>query len=179
MNASIEVRPFAGRAEYEQMVDYFLDADDAFLQGMGVARSKLPSREEWISSALRDHDRPKHKKERAYLTWVYGGAAVGHSSINKIEVGKAAFIHLHLWFREHRAAGLGTRFFELSVVRFAEDFFLERLYCEPSADNPAPNRTLLQSGFRFIKRYRTIPGPINFEQDVNQYVRSFPTPSTG
>jgi hypothetical protein len=28
----------------------------------------------------------------------------------------------------------------------------------------------MHSGFRFIKRYRTIPGAINFEQDVNQYV---------
>jgi RimJ/RimL family protein N-acetyltransferase len=146
---------------------------------MGVARSKLPSREEWISSALRDHDRPKHKKERAYLAWIFDGAAIGHSSINKIEVGEAAFIHLHLWFRERRAAGLGTRFFKLSVARFAEDFSLKRLYCEPFADNPAPNRALLKSGFLFVKRYRTVPGPMNFEQDVNQYVHYFSASSTG
>ena len=59
------------------------------------------------------------------------------------------------------------------------DFSLKRLYCEPSVDNPAPNRALLKSDFCFIKRYRTVPGPINFEQDVNQYVRYFSTPSTG
>lgn len=146
MNGAIAVRPFAGRSEYEQIVDYFLEADDAFLQGMGVSRSTLPSRDEWISSALRDHDLPKHKKERAYLAWIHGGAAIGHSSINKIEIGKAAFVHLHLRFREHRSAGLGTKFFELSVARFAADFSLQRLYCEPSADNPAPNRALLKSG---------------------------------
>jgi hypothetical protein len=29
---------------------------------------------------------------------------------------------------------------------------------------------LLKAGFRFIRRYRTVPGAINFEQDVNQYV---------
>ena len=168
---AIKVRPFAGRLEYEQMVDYFLDADDAFLQAMGVARSKLPPREEWISSVLRDHDRPSNEKERAYLAWIYGGVAVGHSSINRIEVGEAALIHMHLWVREHRGAGLGTGFFELSVARFARDFSLRRLFCEPYAENPGPNRVLLKSRFRFIKRYRTVPGPINFEQDVNQYVR--------
>lgn len=35
------------------------------------------------------------------------------------------------------------------------------------------NRVMPKSGFRFIKRYRTVPGPINFEQDVNRYVRVF------
>jgi RimJ/RimL family protein N-acetyltransferase len=179
MNGSIEVRPFAGRPEYEQMVDYFLDADDGFLQGMGVARSTLPSREDWISSALRDHDHPNHEKERAYLAWIYGGAAIGHSSINQIEVGEAAFIHLHLWSRLHRQAGLGTTFFRRSAARFAQEFSLKRLYCEPYAENPGPNRVLLKSEFRLIKRYRTVPGPMNFEQDVNQYVRYFFTPSTG
>ena len=169
----IGVRPFDGRREYEQMVDYFLCADDALLLRMGVARSKLPEREEWISSALRDHNRPDHEKDRAYLAWIYGGVSIGHSSINKIKVGESAFIHLHLWSREHRNAGLGARFFELAAKRFARDFSLKRLYCEPHADNPGPNRVLLKCGFRLTRRYRTVPGPLNFEQEVNQYVREF------
>jgi RimJ/RimL family protein N-acetyltransferase len=179
MNGSTEVRPFAGRSEYERMVDYFLDADDGFLQGMGVDRSKLPARDEWIASALRDHDRPNDEKERVYLAWVYGGEIIGHSSINNIKVGQAAFIHLHLWFRSHRQAGLGTKFFDLSAVRFARDFSLKRIYCEPYAHNPGPNHVLLKCGFRFVKRYRTVPGPLNFEQEVNQYVRHFDTLTIG
>lgn len=155
------------------MVDYFLGAEEAFLLGMGVDRSRLPSREDWIRAVLRDHDRPNHEKERAYLAWVLGGAPIGHSSINKIQVGAEAFIHLHVWSRAHRQAGLGSQFFQLSAARFARDFSLERLYCEPWAGNPGPNRTLLRSGFTFVKRYRTIPGPIALEQDVNQYVRHF------
>jgi RimJ/RimL family protein N-acetyltransferase len=171
MNRAIEVQPFAGRSEYEQMVDYFLNADDEFLRRMGVARSRLPPREDWVGSALRDHDRPNHEKERAYLAWLLNGVAIGHSSINKIRVGDEAFIHLHLWLPAHRQEGLGTTFFQLSVLRFAKDFSLKRVYCEPCAENPGPNRVLLKSEFRFLKRYRTVPGPINFEQDVNQYVR--------
>ena len=179
MNGSLEVRPFAGRAEYEQMVDYFLDADDAFLHWMGVARSRLPSREEWISSALGDHDRPNREKNRAYLAWILDSVAIGHSSINRIQVGEEAFVHLHLWSRAHRQAGLGTTLFQLSVDRFAQDFSLKRLYCEPYSENPGPNRVLLKSGFCFVKRYRTVPGLINFEQDINQYVRHFSAASTG
>jgi RimJ/RimL family protein N-acetyltransferase len=170
MRGSIAVRPFAGRPEYERMVDYFLEAEDAFLIGMGVERSRLLPREEWIGAALADHDRPNDQKDRAYLAWVLDGVAIGHSSINKIQVGQEAFIHLHLWSPAHRQAGLGTRFFQLCAARFAEEFALKSLYCEPCADNPGPNHVLLKSGFRFVKRYRPIPGPINFEQDVNQYV---------
>ena len=31
----------------------------------------------------------------------------------------------------------------------------------------APNRVLEKAGFEFVKTDRTVPGPINFEQDVN------------
>jgi hypothetical protein len=41
------------------------------------------------------------------------------------------------------------------------------LYCEPYALNPAPNKTLEKLGFKFLKTYTTIPGWINFEQEVN------------
>ena len=124
MNASIDVRPFTGQDEYEQMVDYFLGADDVLLRGMGVDRAKFPSRQDWLASALVDHQRPNTETEHGYF-----------------------------------------------------DFALRRLYCEPYADNPGPNRVLRRSDFRLVKRYRTVPGPLNFEQDVNQYVRDFP-PST-
>src|SRR4051812_48211308 len=94
VNAPLEVRPFDGQPEYEQMIEYFLSSEDAFLSAMGVERSKLPSRQDWIASALRDHARAIYDKERAYLAWVHEGIAVGHSSINKIRVGEEAFIHL-------------------------------------------------------------------------------------
>ncbi len=156
------------------MVDYFLGADDVLLRAMGVDRAKFPSRQDWLASAWVDHQRPNAEKERGYLAWVYEGITIGHSSINKIRAGEEAFIHLHLWSAPHRQAGLGTRLFRQSAERFAKDFALRRLYCEPYADNLGPNRVLQRSDFRFVKRYRTVPGPLNFEQDVNQYLRDFP-----
>lgn len=173
MNLPFEVRPFADEREYARMVDYFLTADDEFLRGMGVARNRLPARDEWIASAIRDHHRPVHEKERAYLAWLYDGTLIGHSSLTKIMVGEKAFIHLHIWSPGYRREGLGTDFFRFSAERFARECSLKRLFCEPFADNPSPNRVLPKAGFRFVKRYRTTPGPINFEQDVNQYVRDF------
>ncbi|MCU0612115.1 MAG: GNAT family N-acetyltransferase [Candidatus Eisenbacteria bacterium] len=175
----IQIRPFADRRDCERMVDYFLNADKAFLEGMGVDPGKLPPRREWIESALLDLERPAHEKDRYYLAWIYDGTPVGHASINRIKVGEEAFIHLHLWVKDLRKAGLGTQFFAASAVEFMRAFRLKRLFCEPYAENPAPNRVVLKAGFRFVKRYRTTPGPLNFEQDVNQYVRENPEALAG
>jgi RimJ/RimL family protein N-acetyltransferase len=169
-DSRIEVAPFDSRRDYERMVDYFLNADESFLEGMGVDPNKLPEREAWIESALRDHERPDSEKDRSYLKWICDGATVGHSSINRIKLGEQALIHLHLWVRDLRSAGLGTKFFRASAAEFIRMYRLKRLYCEPYAENTAPNRVLEKCGFRFIKKYRIVPGPINFEQDVNQYV---------
>lgn len=129
--------------------------------------------------ALRAHDHPNAEKERGYLAWACDGIPIGHASINKIRFGEEAFIHLHLWSAPRRRAGLGTILFQLSAERFARDFELRRLYCEPYVENPGPNRVLPRAGFRFVKRYRTVPGPLNYEQDVDQYIRDFPPSAAG
>jgi RimJ/RimL family protein N-acetyltransferase len=168
------VRPFRGREDYERMVDYFLGADEAFLRGMGVDPAKLPQREAWLESAMHDHERAGRERQCHYLAWIHGGVPVGHSSINKITIGEQGFMHLHLWVRDLRRSGLGTRYFEASAAEFMRALHLKRVYCEPYAGNPAPNRVLVKCGFRFVKEYRTVPGEINFEQDVNQYVLERP-----
>jgi [ribosomal protein S5]-alanine N-acetyltransferase len=165
----IEVRPFSSAEEYEVMLDYFYNADDPFLRGMGVDRLKLPERHKWFDALLADHDKPDEERDRFYLVWIFRGKRVGHSSINKIVPGSEAFIHLHLWNSQLRRAGLGTEFVRRSAKFYFERFNLKKLICEPWAGNPAPNRVLEKLGFTFVKRYRTIPGVINYEQDVNRY----------
>jgi RimJ/RimL family protein N-acetyltransferase len=165
----IEVRPFSGREEYELMLDYFYKADDSFLRGMGVDPLKLPERNKWLDALLADHEKPDSERDRFYLVWIFRGRRVGHSSINKIVLGTEAFIHLHLWDSQLRRAGLGTEFVRRSANFYFKRFNLKKLVCEPSADNPAPNRVLEKLGFAFIRRYRTAPGVIAYEQDVNRY----------
>ena len=169
-HAEVHVRPFKGRDDYARMIDYFLGAEPEILRAMGVDPARLPQRAIWLESAMRDHARPDGERQRFYLAWIHRGDPVGHSSVNKITIGEQAFIHLHLWDGALRQAGLGTQYFRASATEFMRALRLERIYCEPYAENPAPNRVLLKCGFRFVKRYRTIPGDINFEQDVNQYV---------
>jgi [ribosomal protein S5]-alanine N-acetyltransferase len=132
-------------------------------------RLKLPERNKWLDALLADHDKPDGERDRFYLVWIFRGQRVGHSSINNIIPGIKANIHLHLWKSRLRRAGLGTEFVRRSAAFYFERFNLQKLVCEPSAENPAPNRVLEKLGFAFVRRYRTIPGVIAFEQDVNRY----------
>jgi ribosomal-protein-alanine N-acetyltransferase len=173
----IEVRPFSSREEYELMLDYFYNADDRFLLGMGVDRRKLPERAKWLDALVADHEKPDNEKDRFYLVWILRGDRVGHSSINKIVPGNEAFIHLHLWNSQLRRGGLGTEFVRRSASFYFERFNLKKLVCEPYAENPAPNRVLEKLGFAFVGRHRTTPGVIAYEQDVNRYELRRPKPN--
>src|SRR5215471_4406840 len=104
---ALEVRPFSCASEYEGMIDYFLGAEDAFLEGMGVARTLLPTRHAWLQAALADHQLPDREKDRLYVAWLYQGHQIGHSSVNKIRFGDEAFFHLHIWRPEFRKLGFG------------------------------------------------------------------------
>jgi len=167
--SALEVRPFSSVHEYEGMIDYFLKADDALLGAMGVTHSLLPTRDAWLRDALADHQLPDPEKDRLYLGWFYQGHQIGHSSVNKIRFGNDAFFHLHMWRFDLRKSGFGLVLSEQSIRIYFDRFQLRTLWCEPYAENPAPNRTLVKLGFEFVKRYRTVPGTINFEQDVNLY----------
>jgi RimJ/RimL family protein N-acetyltransferase len=177
---TIDVKPFTCSADYERMLDYFFQADAVFLQGMGVDPAKLLNRDVWLNRLLADLRREDREKETYYLGWFNEGVPVGHSNINKIIYGQEAHLHLHIWDRRYRKCGMGTVFLRESIKKFSRKFSLKSLYCEPYAENPGPNRTLAKLGFRLIKRYRTVPGIINFEQEVNRYVMDWPvtTPDT-
>ncbi len=165
----LTVRPFESPLEYRRMIDYFLGGDDSFLLGMGVDRAKLPEREVWLQAALIDHERSDHAKTRFYVAWLCGVEQVGHSSISHLQPHEVAHVHLHLWRPQLRRSGLGARFLARSLDFYFARFGLESIVSEPFAGNPAPNRVLKKLGFRFLKRYRTVPSGIASEQEVNRW----------
>jgi RimJ/RimL family protein N-acetyltransferase len=165
----MEIRLFRIKKEYSQMVDYFTLSTDEFLRGMGIDPAKLPDREEWLAEVWDDHHKPGPEKDRIYLAWIYDGKLVGHSSINKVQWGEEGSIHLHLWKPDLRRNGVGAEFFRRSVDFFFRELGLKKLYCEPYAENPAPNKVLSRLGFTLAKTYKTIPGKTCFEQNVNRW----------
>ena len=166
----LAVTPFSCAADYAGVLDYFLGADESYLRGMGVDPQRLPQRAAWLARLLPDLTRPDEHKQTFYLGWDYQGRRVGHCNVNQLLYGECAYVHLHLWDAQIRRAGLGTELLRRSIRVFFQRFDLQSLYCEPYAENAAPNRVLTKAGFRWLKRYRTTPGLINFEQEVNRYV---------
>lgn len=169
--ASIDVR-LAVEADYPFIVDYFRNGDDEFHRGMGVDRSRLPARKEWLDILHDNHNRPKETKDFFYVIWMYDDEPVGHSNINKIKYGDEAYMHLHMWRQDIRARGLGLNFVKMSIPFYFDEFSLRTLWCEPYALNPAPNKTLKKLGFDLVKTYDTIPGWISFHQPVNRWCLS-------
>jgi RimJ/RimL family protein N-acetyltransferase len=164
----ISVR-LAEESDYERIVDYFLSGDDAFLAGMGVDRSKLPPRTQWLKLLKENHRAELEEKSFFYVVWELNSQAVGHSNINKIVFGQEAYTHLHMWKPDIRQSGLGYEFMRLSIPYYFNLFALRYLYCEPYSLNAAPNQTLKKLGFEFIRQYETVPGWISFPQPVNRW----------
>ena len=163
---SIAVREMT-KGDVNLVIDYFLNAAPAYLQALGVDIYKLPARDEWNKIILHEFDLPVEQKKLYYVIWQKDNNPIGHSHINDIVFAKEAFMHLHLWNSSNRNKGDGTLFVKESLNYYFQKFNLQKIFCQPYALNPAPNHTLKNIGFEFVKTYETIPGWLNFKQPVN------------
>jgi RimJ/RimL family protein N-acetyltransferase len=159
--------------DIEAIINYWLNSDPAFLEGMGVDLKKMPTGEQWKEMLTDQINQPYQEKKSFYTIWLVDGKAIGHCNVNKIIFGQEAFMHLHIWKNENRQKGIGAELVKLSLQWFFKNLNLKNIYCEPYALNPAPNKTLEKLGFEFIKSYTTTPGWINFEQPVNLWELSY------
>jgi RimJ/RimL family protein N-acetyltransferase len=152
---------------------YWFTADPVFLRGMGVDIQKLPTRSQWVQMLSEQIEAPIKEKQSYCLIWESDGRTVGHSNVRPIFFGEEAYMHLHLWDAGVRKRGMGAELVRMSLPWFFENLRLKRLFSEPYALNPAPNKTLQKVGFDFVKEYITIPGFVNFEQPVKRWELSY------
>jgi RimJ/RimL family protein N-acetyltransferase len=155
--------------DVELLVDYWMRASPEYLEGMGAIPSKIPSRENFTAILMQQIATPLEKKSSYATIWLLNGEAIGHCNVNNIKFGDHAYMHLHLWYPEKRKKGMGSELIKLSVAHFFNHLKLNTILSEPYALNLAPHKTLKKAGFTFIKKYTTIPGYINFEQEVNRW----------
>lgn len=167
-NQSLSTREMHSN-EFELMVDYFLNADSKYLIGMGVDKDKLPSKKDWLPKLISDFEKPIEEKEFYYIIWEIDDKPIGHSNLTNINFGKSAKMHLHIWNNTYRQVGIGTKLILQTIPYYFNNLKLEKLICEPYAENPAPNKILKKIGFKFIKKYHTTPGWVAFYQVVNRY----------
>jgi RimJ/RimL family protein N-acetyltransferase len=159
--------------DIDLIADYWLNSDGEFLRSLGVDLDKLPTRENWDQMLTEQLNTPLEQKKSYCIIWEVDGKATGHSNINKIIFGDEAYMHLHIWDEEIRQKGFGTAWIKMTLPWFFEKYQLKKLYCEPYALNPAPNRTMEKVGFEFMREYVTTPGWINFEQPVKLWEMSY------
>ena len=157
-------------SDIEPLTNYWLNSDPDYMRSLGVDLAKMPSREQWLQMLSTQITQDYPEKQSYGIIWLLDGEPIGHSNVNKIVFGEEAYMHLHIWQPENRKAGHGLAFLKMTIPYFFKNMQLKRLYCEPYALNPAPNRTLPKLGFAFVKSYVTTPGWINFEQEVNLWV---------
>ncbi len=158
--------------DISMIADYWFKSSAEHLTGMGADIEKLPKPADFYSMLSTQISLPYQKKKAYALIWEIDGEAVGHSNVNGITFGAAANMHLHLWQQDSRRKGIGPSLVRLSLPFYFDKLDLNLLICEPYAKNVAPNRVLEKVGFQFQKKYLTIPGAINFEQEVNQWTLS-------
>ncbi len=152
------------------IVQYWLHSPSDYLVNMGVDLNKLPKKFDLIKTLTNQLNLPVNKKQSYAFIWTLDKHPIGHCNVNKISFGEKAHMHLHIWDAKHRKKGFGYDFLKATVPLFFKDLQLKSLYCEPKASNEAPNKSIEKVGFKLLKRYSTIPGSLNFKQEVNQWV---------
>ncbi|RYZ20697.1 MAG: N-acetyltransferase [Chitinophagaceae bacterium] len=165
----IAVRPLESR-DIPLIVRYWTESDAAHLEAMGVDLSKLPQPGQLAAGLERQLSLPLKERMAYCLIWEIDGLPSGHCNTNPTRFGEEAYMHLHLWAGAQRRRGQGLALVQASLPHFFNTLKLQRLYSEPYALNPAPNKTLERAGFVLEKEYITTPGSINFEQPVKRWV---------
>jgi len=153
--------------DIDLIVAYWTESEPGFLIDMGVDLAKLPTQEQFTQMLTHQWSLPLHEKQAYALIWYEDDMPIGHCNVNSINYGKSAYMHLHLWKSGSRRRGVGTELVQKSIRMFFEKLELDTLYCQPKTDNIAPNKTLAKLGFEFMKTHTTVPGSINYEQEVN------------
>jgi RimJ/RimL family protein N-acetyltransferase len=156
--------------EADLIIDYFHRASPDFLRSLGVSPAKLPYRDDWEAFYRAEYSRPIEKRRAILVLWEVDEEPLGFSTADKIVFGQEAHMHLHILEPERRQRGYGAHFVRETAKIYFAKLNIRELYCEPYALNEAPNRTLQKAGFKYLKTYETVPGPLNFHQPVNRWV---------
>ncbi|MGY3449444.1 GNAT family N-acetyltransferase [Bradyrhizobium sp. USDA 4353] len=157
-------------AETSLVIDYFYASSVEQLDLMGIDPTRLPARPVWTSLFKTLYETPLTERAALLVIWRLDGRPIGFSSCDRIVFGNRAHMHLHVTEPELRGRGLGTECIRRSIDLYFDRLKLKQLFCEPNAYNTAPNRTLQKAGFRYLKTYKTVPGPMNYHQAVTRWM---------
>ncbi len=161
------------QSDIDSIAKYWCSSDTSYFLSLGVDVNKIPTHNQLSQMLTEQLKKPIEQRNSYCIIWELGGTSIGHSNTNPTVFCEEAYMHLHLWNQEVRKKGLGTALLKMTLPLFFERLQLKKLYCEPYALNSAPNKTLENIGFEFVREYITIPGSLNFEQPVKRWELSY------
>ena len=164
----LTVRPLT-REDFDGYIAYFTGASKADADRMGLAIDKVPSVTHMRSDLEAMIATPVDRLRSFVLAWCIDGKTIGHSSLKDIEPGEVGNMHLHMWRTDLRGKGYGPRLFCLSALDFYERFKLQRIICEPKADNPMANRMLQKIGFPLVLTHVAASSELSVVCELNRY----------
>lgn len=168
---SLSVREMSEN-EIDVRINYFHGAGDDELFRLGVDPLKLPSPDKMREDYAASLGLPVHERTFLAIAWMDAENIAGFSTVDQIEFGNRARMHLHIINPDERLSGKGTQWVRHSIDYYFDHLKLKTLICEPNAFNTAPHRTLQKAGFKFQKTYETTPGSINYKQSVTRWINS-------
>ncbi len=168
LKTALKIRPIEPH-DLPAIASYWNGLNEKEMARIGVDPEKLPDSESIIQTLSNQLSLPIPHRNSYGVIWTYNGLPVGHSNTNPTQFGEEAWIHLHLWRQEFRGKGYGTKWMIDTIAHMAEALKLKKLIAEPKSDNFEVQGVLKNCGFELIKTHRTVPGSINFEQEVNRF----------
>jgi RimJ/RimL family protein N-acetyltransferase len=136
---------------------------------LGADPTRLPPAARWRERYEREYALPIERRTAFMVSWLDGGRLIGFSTTDKIVFDDRAQMHLHIVASDHRNRGIGAQCLRKSVDIF-DVLKVKLLYRAPNAFNVAPNRTLQEAGFKYVKTHMTVPGPLIFYQAGNRWM---------
>src|ERR1700758_80977 len=167
-NARLTVRPLASE-DLDGYIAYFTRPSKADAERMGLAIDRVPSATRLRSELEAIITAPLDRLRTFVLAWCLDGKTIGHSSLKDIVPGDFGSIHLHMWRADLRGKGYGPRLLCLAVLDFYKRFKLQRIICEPKADNPMPNRMLQKIGFPLLLTRVGVSSELSIVCKLNRY----------
>ena len=167
MNPTVRIMKLS---EVDIVIDYFHNSTPEHLEILGIDPTRLPDPGKWKEYYKFDYSHSIENRKTLLVIWEIKNKPIGFSTLDKIQFGKEAYMHLHIINPQQRAKGIGGTCVKESVKIYCDLFDLENLYCEPNAYNVAPNRTLQKAGFKYVKTHKTVPNRLNYHQTVNRWV---------
>ena len=133
--------------DIDAIINYWLSAEDEYLEGMGVDLQKMPKEGEWREFLTKLVHTALEERPSYCLIWENDGVPIGHCNVSKIVFGKEAYMHLHIWKKEDRKKRLGVSFLKLSIPISLKHFNLKNCIVSPGLRIPLQIKSFQSSVF--------------------------------